>query len=298
MNQDRYAKKKLLLAKRLAQWLEWRGVRGLFALLGRLPIEKSSDIAGNIARHIGRNLTRHLSAKENLRLSLPELTEEQAESVLDEMWKNLGRYFGELPHMAGMSAEECRQRTDIIGEEHYRAAVACKRGSLFFSAHMGNWEWGAKTAWALGTPFSIVYRPLNNHYLETLVTSIRNRYQATGIPKNNAGGRALIRLLGEGKPVAILIDQRMRSGQMIPFFGREAPTSTAMAHTALKYGCPIIPTRVERLEDSHFRVTFEPPMETEGKTPEAITRETHGILERWISERPEQWFWVHRRWQR
>lgn len=83
---------------------------------------------------------------------------------------------------------------------------------------------------------------------------------------------------------------------MLRFFGQDAPTAVAAAHTSIKYGSPLIPTRVERLVGSRFRVTFEPPLVTEGKTAAEVTQETLDITERWVREKPAQWFWVHRRW--
>lgn len=282
--------------KRISHWLEGGLLYATMWGLGRLPRETASNLMGSIARACGPLLSQNRVARRNLHRAFPQWTEKQVEATLLGMWENMGRYYGELSHVAEMSRDTYRQITEIVGEEHYYAALASGKGSLFFSAHMGNWEWGAKAAWVLGTPFSIVYRPLNNPYAEATTTGIRNHYQTAGIPKTNAGGRELIATLKRGQPVAILIDQKMRSGIPIPFFGHDAPTSTALADMALKYDCPIVPTRVERIDTHRFRVTFEPPLAIAGKDAAAIMGDAHRVLERWISERPEQWFWVHKRW--
>ncbi|MBM3618643.1 MAG: hypothetical protein FJX23_08915, partial [Alphaproteobacteria bacterium] len=288
--------KQLSLCKRVGHRLEWCILASLLTVFSWLPMSTAAGITGFLGKVLGRIAPQSNRARRNLQLVFPHQNTAEREAIVSGMCESMGRYFGELAHVGDMSAEQFRTITEIVGEEHYHAAVNDPNGSLFFSAHMANWEWGAKTAWVLGTPFSIVYRPLNNPLIEAVTTGIRNKYQRTGIPKSGAGGRELISTLKRGEPVAILIDQKMSSGRPIPFFGHDAPTSTSLADMALKYGSPIVPTRVERIGKHRFLVTFEPPLDTVGKDAVGIMQEAHSVLERWISERPEQWFWVHRRW--
>lgn len=109
-------------------------------------------------------------------------------------------------------------------------------------------------------------------------------------------------MLRQGEPVAILIDQKLNTGQPVPFFGRDAMTATAIADLAIKYGYPIIPTRVERVSDTpSFRITFEAPVQwqkTDNAQADALTimGKLHSIMEDWIRAHPSQWFWVHKRW--
>src|SRR3546814_5909244 len=94
----------------------------------------------------------------------------------------------------------------------------------------------------------------------------------------------------------------MNEGLPIPFLGHDAWTATAPAALALRFRCPLIPVRVERLSGVRFRITVDPPMalpDTGDRQTDIrllLTRMT-AMLEGWIRERPEQWFWVHRRWR-
>lgn len=288
--------KHVSLCKRVGHRLEWCILASLLAFFSWLPLSTAADVTGLIGKMLGKIAPQRKRARRNLQHIFPHQNTAEREAIIDGMCESMGRYFGEMAHIGGMSAEEFRTITEIVGEEHYHAAVHDPRGSLFFSAHMANWEWAAKTAWVLGTPFSIVYRPLNNPLIEAVTTNIRNTYQRNSIPKSSAGARELINTLRRGEPIAILIDQKMSNGIPIPFFGHDAPTSTSLGDMALKYGSPIVPTRVERIGKHRFRVTFEPPLDTSGKDALDIMKDAHSVLERWISERPEQWFWVHRRW--
>ena len=78
-------------------------------------------------------------------------------------------------------------------------------------------------------------------------------------------------------------------------------TAPAIAELALRYDCPVVPARVERLKGAHFRVTFYPPLdrpETGNKQQDILIMmtEINRQLGEWIKEQPAQWLWVHNRW--
>jgi KDO2-lipid IV(A) lauroyltransferase len=99
----------------------------------------------------------------------------------------------------------------------------------------------------------------------------------------------------------MLADQKMNDGIALPFFGRPAMTAPALAVLALRFDCDVLPARVERLAGARFRLTVYPPL------PLPRSGDHHAdvamlmilvnqTLESWIRDRPEQWFWLHRRW--
>ncbi|MCH2547265.1 MAG: lysophospholipid acyltransferase family protein [Alphaproteobacteria bacterium] len=288
--------------KRLRHVLEWGVLKLLFALARIVGYQRSSAALGAFARKFGPKLRKSNVAKRNLSLAFPQWEEAKLDAVIADMWENMGRYMGELPHIAPMTAEEFRNIAEIHGEDILHTATDNNKGALFFSAHMANWELGAKASWACGVPFAIVYRPLNNPLADKMTTAFRDKYQSQGLPKTGAGTRELLKTLRNGKPVAILIDQKMNTGVPVPFFGRDAMTATAIADLAIKFGYPIIPTRVERISNAPtHRITFEPPVEWEPSGDDKadalmIMGKLHDIMEGWIRERPGQWFWVHKRW--
>jgi KDO2-lipid IV(A) lauroyltransferase len=147
---------------------------------------------------------------------------------------------------------------------------------------------------------SNVYRAANNRHVDRLLRVLRTD-SAELIPKGSAGARRVIAALGRGAPLAMLIDQKMNDGIPVPLFGRDAMTAPALAQLALKYDCPVLPARVERVGGAHFRVTVEPPLavprsgDRQADT-RALMAAVNQQLERWIAARPEQWLWLHRRW--
>ena len=150
-------------------------------------------------------------------------------------------------------------------------------------------------------PLDRVYRAANNRLVEWLYRRGRAAVEGALIPKGPAGARLLLRSLKDGKHLAMLVDQKMNDGIAAPFFGRDAMTAPALAELALRFDCPVVPARVERLEGAHFRFTAYPPMDLGGGGERhadvaAATAKVNALIEGWVRERPEQWLWLHNRW--
>jgi Kdo2-lipid IVA lauroyltransferase/acyltransferase len=108
-------------------------------------------------------------------------------------------------------------------------------------------------------------------------------------------------VLRRGEHLTMLADQKMNDGVPVPFFGRIAMTSSALASLALRFDCDVLPACVERLGGARFRLTVFPrlPLRRSGDhraDVAALMAEVNRRLEAWIRDRPEEWFWVHRRW--
>ena len=93
-----------------------------------------------------------------------------------------------------------------------------------------------------------------------------------------------------------------REGVLSTFFGRPVSTNQGLALLALKSGAPVLFCWGERVGDGshilHVGPVVEPP-EGSGNRDEAVTRFTQAFdkqLEWAVRQRPEQWFWLHKRW--
>jgi KDO2-lipid IV(A) lauroyltransferase len=108
----------------------------------------------------------------------------------------------------------------------------------------------------------------------------------------------------EGRYVAMLADQGALglASTFVPFFGRPAKTPRGFAVFALRFDVPVCFMDMLRLPDGRFRVVFEPvQIERTGdkdRDTDAMVIEYSRILEKWVRQYPEQYFWQHRRWRR
>jgi Kdo2-lipid IVA lauroyltransferase/acyltransferase len=281
--------------------LEGLGARAAFALFRALPLDRASNFGGFLARTIGPHLGASKRARLNLQRAMPELSADESERIVRGMWDNLGRVVGEYPHLHefDIAAAECR--VEILGAEAIRAEAAAGKRFIFFSAHYGNWEIASVAAAQAQIAITGIYRAANNPLVDRLINRERSRRGGDLIPKGAVAARRAIAALRDGRHLSMLVDQKMNDGIAVPFFGRDAMTAPALARLALRFDCTVVPIRVERLHGAHFRLTCEPPLalphsgNLQADTL-ALMTQVNAAVERWVRARPEQWFWLHRRW--
>jgi len=276
----------------------------IFRIIG---IKLSSLISAKISLIIGTHLKVDKLAISNIRNALPELSELNRRNIINEMWLNLGRIIGEYYHICQYNLEQISAITNIDNDSKNNIALLKKNknGGIIVSGHIGNWEVGPKALMARGIKINILYRPLNNPYVEHLTSNLRQKYGVKLIAKGNKGNKQIIQAIKNNEYVIILADQKITQGQPIKFFHDYANTSTFIAKIAMKYDVPIIMASVIRKKNSKFDITVNKPLYYKNLAEEkkdfniikfsAIINKT---LEKWISKNPAQWFWVHDRWKK
>jgi KDO2-lipid IV(A) lauroyltransferase len=278
--------------------IEAAGAFLLFALLRLLPLDTASNLGAWVGRTIGPYMKAHQYARLNLRLIFPEISQAAHQDILRQMWEHLGRVLFEFPFV---STRTMSKRMEIIGAEHVQEAIASGKPVILFSGHIGNWELCAKTAYLLGHPLILIYRPTNNPWVDKLIHFVRGKFYAGMFAKGQSGAIRISKAIKMGVPVGVLMDQKMNNGIAVPFLGYPAMTAHAMAQYALRYDALILPGRVIRKEGARFQSIIYPPLEpvtcdTQAQKVEAVVRQINDTIGAWVREHPEQWFWVHQRW--
>jgi KDO2-lipid IV(A) lauroyltransferase len=274
---------------------------GIFLTLFRwIGVDRASETGAAIARTIGPLLRVTTRARENLRAAFPEMTNEQIDKTVRGMWDNLGRYAAEISCLDAFDVSDAQGRIEVVGREHLEALRDDGKGGIVFSAHLGSWDVVAVGVGQTIPDAANVYRPLNNPIVDRMVQNARAK-SGGFVGKGMQGARAMITGLSQGGHFAMLVDQKMNNGIAVPFFGRDAMTAPALARFAIRAGVPIVPCRCERLDGARFCLTFYPPVvpASSGKEARDVAETmatVNKIIEGWITERPEQWLWVHSRW--
>ncbi len=278
--------------KRLRHILEAGILFPLFIILRILPIDLGSKIMGCLARTLGRFINANSTAFKNLKLIFPEKSEKEIKSILKDMWENLGRMVGELPHINSMSHKEFKRRVRIVNPPK-----KTNKATLYVTSHYGNFEIAARIFNEVGVPVNLVYRTANNPYVDSLINRLRSTFGAKLITKGVAGVRKILEALERKESVALMIDQRTNTGIDVPFMGFSAKTTQLPANLALKYGIPVIFFRMSRIKGAYFEVEFSNPVHYAKPMKAAEIMENMGSkVAEWIKKDPKQWFWVHKRW--
>lgn len=286
------------MGKRTRQRLEALAARLFLAAMAVLPVDWASGLAGGLCRLIGPRLKVSEVARHNLACCFPDKSAAEIETIVAEVWENLGRVVGEFPHLHWL----VRHRLELVGVEHVHALRDDGKPGLFVSAHLGNWELAGAAGPREGMAVTLVYRAANNPWIEGLYR--RYRYDAGGggqVAKGPEGAREIMAVLKAGGHVGMLVDQKMNDGIAVPFLGREAMTAPAVGRFAARYHCPVVPVRAERLKGARFRVTVYPPLAPAEsgdvhRDTLAMMTTLNEMIGDWVRDNPGQWLWLHKRW--
>lgn len=279
----------------------------LLRLLQRLDPDRGGAFAGWLMRRIGPLLRGHQVANAQLAMAFPEKTEAQREEILAGMWDNFGRLSVEYAHLDRLwdydpSKPPGRIYMDAKTVERFRRLAEDRTPALFFTAHLANWELVALAGSSLRREVAVVFRPPRFGSFTQALAAARTARIAAFIP---AGPEAPLRIRAALKRnwiVGMLIDQHAVRGVDAMYFGRSCKVNPMLARFARRLECPIYGARVIRLPNERFRFEIteplDPPRDAQGKIDIAGTMQLiTSIIETWVREHPEQWFWIHRRWR-
>ncbi len=274
-----------------------------YGLFRTMRLSAASALGGALASSIGPRLAIHQRAIDNLKLAFPEKDDAEIATISRGMWDNLGRFFGECPHLGKINVYDPASSFEVIGAEYIDLLRDDGKPGIFFSAHIANWEIVPLSATQRGLPIDRIYRAANNSLIEWLYQHGRSSMEGELISKGPKGARKLLKSLKKGHHIGMLVDQKMNDGIPVPFFGHDAMTAPALAELALRYNCPVVPVRAVRLSGPQFRLIIEPPLNftlSGDKKADiaAVMKMVNEKLETWIRETPDQWFWLHNRWPR
>ncbi|AIL65147.1 lipid A biosynthesis lauroyl acyltransferase [Rickettsiales bacterium Ac37b] len=285
----------------IKHFIEFLVVKIFFTLFRCVSIDTASNIGGFIGRNVGVYLPVSKIAYNNIKMTFTCLDDREIKDIIFKMWDNLGRVFGEFPHIYNLSKEEFGKRVEVQGIENLNYIKDNQNSGIFFSAHMANWEITPRIPIEHNMNLALIYRAANNKRVDQVICKERNKYGIQLITKGAKMAKQIIASLKTGNAIAMLVDQKMNDGIKVPLLGYNAMTPTAIAKLALKFNCPIIPAQVIRKKGAYFTVKIFSPLEIKVSNNNSqdifnIMYNINNILSTWITEYPEQWFWVHKRW--
>lgn len=282
--------------------LETALLKACAAGLGALPWRAALAAGAALGGVLYRCGLRRRVARANLELAFPDWTSRQREDVLARHYAELGRVAAEYPHLARLVRAPRQQVfASYEGDEHLDAAAALGRGVILITGHFGNFElFGASIGQRF--PVDFVFRPPSNPGAGRWLTATR---AAAGVGQVTTSGgiKRVFQALRAGRFVAMLGDQDARQeGVFVPFMGKMASTPAGPARIALATGAPIVFGAIWREVDGRHRARISPPIVPQGDPRDEsavreLTAQHTRLLEAAVRERPEEWFWLHRRWK-
>ena len=260
-------------------------------------------LASNFGFFIGKTFGPLFRSKnlviDNLKKSNISLKKTHEQST-DEIFGNYGRIFAEYPFIKNFRNGKLEKYIQVDGKQYLDEIKSKNKKVVFISGHFNNFELMAMMIEKSGIDLSAIYRPLNNIFLNKIMEKIRTKHICKKqIKKGRSGTREIIENLKKGSSIALMIDQRVREGSKVNFFGSLATTTTIPAQLVKKYKCDLVPIYIERRSKFHFKMYVSKPIKvSESKTIEEITQFLNTVLEQMIVKNPLQWIWTHNRWKK
>ncbi|MCO8100043.1 lysophospholipid acyltransferase family protein [Acinetobacter indicus] len=238
----------------------------------------------------------------NLKSAYPELSESERDQLTKRSLKSQCMTYAESVKIWGSAPEFALEQIKVVhGEDIFLDALQNPNGTLAVVPHFGTWE--LMNAWVnLHTAPVIMYKPSKNPDVDRFMLEARQRLNATLVPTDETGVRALFKHLKQGGFAAILPDHvpKESGGIYSPFFGQNALSSTLLSKLAAKTQCSVIGLSCLRREDlSGFELHVQTlPAEINAKDLQLSVDTLNKEMERMINVAPEQYLWGYKRFRK
>jgi KDO2-lipid IV(A) lauroyltransferase len=284
--------------------LEYAAVRATQAAICALPAAMARGVGaflGDVAFSVLR--VRRDVVMEHLRGVLgDEASESDLVRVARESYRNFGRMTFEYARFPRLRTRDIERLVSLTGAEHLDEALKKGRGAILVGSHFGNWELAA-TLSTRGYPMTFLVGEQHNILVDRLMNRLRERFGVQTIPVTGSL-MGVLRALRENRIVAMLSDQDAgRGGVFVDFLGKQASTPYGPAKMSARTGAPLIPSAVVRRGKGRHELIICPPIASvdqdlsQDEQVRALTQGYTTVFERFIRERPDHYFWMHRRWK-
>jgi len=285
--------------KSMKYFIQFLIISILFLIFKILGLSYASYISGKVVSFVGPFFRSKSLIRSNILKALPDFKLNQIEKISKKMWNNYGRILAEYVFIKDFRSTKFQNNIEIKGQEILDNLKNNKEPVIFVSGHFNNFELMAMQIEKSGINLAVVYRPLNNKFLNFIMERIRKKYICKNqIKKGISGTKQLLSFFKKKTSIALMIDQRVSQGIKSNFFKNEALTTTIPAQFVKKFKCKIVPIYIERVKDINFKLTIHDPLVySNDESIESITLDLNHLLEKLILKNPDQWIWSHNRWK-
>ena len=243
-------------------------------------------------------------AKANLDLAYEDtLNDAEKDDIIKKCYENMLFNLADFVENQGISKDHLLSKVEFINSEFVTNAQQNGKKIIFLTAHYGNWELLALAIAAKFGPLSVVGRPLDSKTMDEILKRNREQFDIQLIPKRRAM-KPLINALKNNRMVGLLVDQNTtaKEGLLVDFFGKKARHSPSIAILSRRFNALIIPVFITTEDHINHTITFYEPFTTPNSNnqEEDIFNSTQRqalITEEVIRKKPDEWFWLHRRWK-
>lgn len=238
----------------------------------------------------------------NLNLAYEDrISENEKIKIIKKCYKNLLFNLADFVENQGSSKKDILNKVTFENEQILINALSENKKIIIVTAHYGNWELLPLCIAAKFSPFTIVGRDLDSKVMNTILSKNREQFDINLLSKTGAM-RGMIKALNKNRPVGLLVDQNTsnKDGIIIDFFGKKARHTTSVSILAKKFDAVVIPTFISNNDNGKYTVKFYDDINIDNTETDYIKKSVQAqanITQKIIKEKPEEWFWLHKRWK-
>ncbi|QOW50609.1 lysophospholipid acyltransferase family protein [Acinetobacter sp. YH12138] len=235
----------------------------------------------------------------NIQLAYPNLSETARRQLVSQSIRSQCLTYIEFIKCWGMPPSySLSLLKNIYGENILMEALANKKGVIVVVPHFGCWE--LLNAWLnLYTEPMIMYKPNKNKGINRYLLEAREKFNATLVPTDETGIRAIFKHLKQGGLTVILPDHlpKPSGGIYSNFFGQNTLSITLVSKLAAKTQCNVIGLsciRQPNLQyfDVHCQTLAD---EILSKDLQCSVDTLNIAMQDIIDQAPEQYIWSYKR---
>jgi Kdo2-lipid IVA lauroyltransferase/acyltransferase len=292
-----------IMTKKTRYEIEYIAVETVLFLANLIPY-RLALVLGDAIGFLGFSVVRirRRVTLDNLRNSFGDkFSEREYRQIGCRAYRNIAKSMIEYGLFPSFKKRGLDKFISIEGIEHLQAIKDGGKGGVMFTGHFGSWELMGAYISQLGFPIEYLVGHQHNEKVNDLMNRHRTMF-GIGLIEMGVAARGVFKAVKDGRMVCMLSDQDAgNDGTIIQFLGRPASTPKGPAAFAIKTGAPLASGFIVR-EGLRHKIHIEPmiPFTPSGDKQEDIktlTQAYTSILERYVRQYPDHWFWPHRRWK-
>jgi len=268
----------------------------IFFILSKLPL-KILYLIGKLLKILNDNFIKYRLkiVNNNIRNAFPELTNKKKDVIQYKFYNNFFNVIVEIIKSISLTKKSIIKKVKIINLSTINKSIAAKKTIVLIGSHYSNWEWlFLRICLIKNIKLGAVYKPLSNKYFNYILLKIRSKFGAHLIPFKK--WKYFI-LKNKKKPyvfmfIADQVPSEIRSGERINFLNQSTLFDKGPEKTAYLLSADVFYTEMIKLKTGYYSLDFKKINKQE------ITQEYAKLLNKTITNNPENWLWSHNRWKR
>ncbi|MSR77862.1 MAG: hypothetical protein EXS63_06535 [Candidatus Omnitrophica bacterium] len=287
--------------------VDWAGAWGLRLLAGifnAFPLRAALAVGrfgGRIAFYFFSRRRNEAYADLKAALDL-SLSEKERWNILHRLFEHFGQMFVEVLRSSVFDEAEVNRYVQVHHWERCEPAPERKRGLIFLTAHLGNWELMQLVSGNLGQPIHVLAQKQKHPRMDQYLNQLRQSRGKTVSISQGMGIRGLLKVLQNKGVIGLLGDRSAgkHEGLILPFLGRKATIPVGAFEMARRTGSLLVPCFFIRRKGHFYDFHTEEPIDCGSPEDQdltvPVTRYVR-LLEDVIRKYPEQWLWFGKRWK-